>query len=118
MQDIYLNLRVKHIMALFTFEPVTVAVRFEAWVLAGWLLGSWVRIPLKAWMFVGIFLCYVVLCRWRPCEGLITRPRSPTIRLNSSRNLPHVRRPRSFKDCRATEKEITFEHFCKIFVLN
>jgi hypothetical protein len=28
-------------------EPVTVAVRSEAWVLAGWLLGSWVRIPLK-----------------------------------------------------------------------
>jgi hypothetical protein len=31
--------------------PVTVAVRSEAWVLAGWLLGSWVRIPLKAWIF-------------------------------------------------------------------
>jgi hypothetical protein len=30
--------------------PVTVAVRSEAWVLAGWLLGSWVRIPIKAWM--------------------------------------------------------------------
>jgi hypothetical protein len=28
------------------------AVRSEAWVLAGWLLRSWVRIPLKAWMFV------------------------------------------------------------------
>jgi hypothetical protein len=43
--------------------PVTVAVRSEVWVLAGWLLGSWVRIPLKAWMFVLVFLCCVVLCR-------------------------------------------------------
>jgi hypothetical protein len=43
--------------------PVTVAVRSEAWVLACWLLGSWVRIPLKAWMFVRVFLCCVVLCR-------------------------------------------------------
>jgi hypothetical protein len=43
--------------------PVTVAVRSEAWILAGWLLGSWVRIPLKAWMFVRVFLCSVVLCR-------------------------------------------------------
>jgi hypothetical protein len=43
--------------------PVTVAVRSEAWVLASWLLGAWVRIPLKAWMFVGVFLCCVVLCR-------------------------------------------------------
>jgi ribose/xylose/arabinose/galactoside ABC-type transport system permease subunit len=25
--------------------------------------GSWVRIPLKAWMFVLVFLCCVVLCR-------------------------------------------------------
>jgi hypothetical protein len=47
----------KHIL------PVTVAVRSEAWVLAGWLLGSWVRIPLKAWLFVRVFLCCVVLCR-------------------------------------------------------
>jgi hypothetical protein len=44
-------------------ESVTVAVRSEAWVLAGWLLGLWVRIPLKAWMFVRVFLCCVVLCR-------------------------------------------------------
>jgi hypothetical protein len=44
-------------------KPVAVAVWSEAWVLGGWLLGSWVRIPLKAWMFVRVFLCYVVLCR-------------------------------------------------------
>jgi hypothetical protein len=40
-------------------SPVTVAVRSEAWVLASWLLESWVRIPLKAWMFVP---CLSVLC--------------------------------------------------------
>jgi hypothetical protein len=39
------------------------AVWSEAKVLAGWLLGSWVRIPLKAWIFVRVFLCCVVLCR-------------------------------------------------------
>jgi hypothetical protein len=44
-------------------KPVTVAVWSEAWVLAGWLLGSWVRIPLKVWMFVRVFLCCVVLRR-------------------------------------------------------
>jgi hypothetical protein len=31
--------------------------------LESWLLGSWIRIPLKAWMFVRVFLCCVVLCR-------------------------------------------------------
>jgi hypothetical protein len=33
---------------MYDMLPVTVAVRSEAWVLAGWLLESWVRIPLKA----------------------------------------------------------------------
>jgi hypothetical protein len=46
-----------------------------------WSLIHWsrVRIPIRAWMFVLVFLCFVVLCRQRPCDGLITRPRSPTI---------------------------------------
>jgi hypothetical protein len=48
--------------------------------------GSRVWIPLKAWMFVLVFLCGVVLCRWRPCDELITRQRSPTICLNSLGN--------------------------------
>jgi hypothetical protein len=39
-------------VSLLYAKPVTVAVRSEARVLAGWLLGSWVRIPLKAWMFL------------------------------------------------------------------
>jgi hypothetical protein len=46
--------------------------------------------------------CAVLSCVGkRPCDGLITRP----LCLNSSRNLLYVRRPRSFKDCRATEKK-------------
>jgi hypothetical protein len=41
------------IITIYTSKmPVTLAVRSEAWVLAGWLLGSWVRILLKAWMFI------------------------------------------------------------------
>jgi hypothetical protein len=43
-------------------------------------LGSWVRIPLETWMSVYAFIlclcCFV--CRWRPCDGLISRPRGPT----------------------------------------
>jgi hypothetical protein len=34
-------------------------------------LGSWIRVPLEAWMCVRVFLCCVVLCRYRPCVGLI-----------------------------------------------
>jgi hypothetical protein len=44
-------------------------------------LGSWVRILLKAWMFgvcMRLFCVCVVLCL-APCDGLITRPRSPTV---------------------------------------
>jgi hypothetical protein len=43
-------------------------------------LRSWVRIPLNAWMSVCVYsvLCCPV-CRWRPCNGLIARPRSPTV---------------------------------------
>jgi hypothetical protein len=50
--------------------------------------------------------CVVLSCVSKgPCDGLITLPRSPTICLNSSRILLYVRRPRSFKDCRATGKK-------------
>jgi hypothetical protein len=33
--------------------------------------------------FVCVFLCCVVLCRWRPCDVLITRPRRPAKCLKS-----------------------------------
>jgi hypothetical protein len=86
--------------------PVTVAVRSEAWVLTGWLLGSWVRIPLKAWMFVRVFLCWKLSCvgiglatGWSLVQGVLSYVK------NRSRNLLYVRRPGSFKDCRATGGE-------------
>jgi hypothetical protein len=93
--------------------PVTVAVRSEAWVLAGWLLGSWIRIPLQGmdvFPRLSVLCCpvYVEALR-RADHSLITHPRSPTICLNSSRNLLYVRRPRSFKDCTATGKK-WFKH--------
>jgi hypothetical protein len=43
---------------------------------------SWVRIALRTWMF-GVYVFILCLCcsvfRQRPCEELITRPRSPTV---------------------------------------
>jgi hypothetical protein len=41
-------------------NPTTMAARSRPWVLCSWLLVSWVRIPLKEWMFVFIFLCCVL----------------------------------------------------------
>jgi hypothetical protein len=38
-------------------------------------------------LFVHVSLCCVVLCRYRPCDGLITRPRSPTICRNRLRQV-------------------------------
>jgi hypothetical protein len=40
--------------------------RSKAYVLAAWLLGSWVRIPLEVWIFLFVILCYIVLCRYSP----------------------------------------------------
>jgi hypothetical protein len=42
--------------------PITMSARCRAWVLAACILGSWVRIPLKVWMFV--------LCRQGSCDRL------------------------------------------------
>jgi hypothetical protein len=39
------------------------------------LLGSWVRVPLRAWIFVSC-VCLVLSCVVRGlCHGLITRPK-------------------------------------------
>jgi hypothetical protein len=41
---------------------------------AAWLLGTQIRIPLRAWMFV-LYLYVVLFCVGRGlCDGLITRP--------------------------------------------
>jgi hypothetical protein len=57
---------------------VPVAVQFEAKILAAWLQRSWVQIPLQAWMFLP---CLYMLCcpKKRPCDDLITQPRSPAM---------------------------------------
>jgi hypothetical protein len=39
---------------------VTVVARSGAWALIIWTLESWVRIPLKTWMFVRV--CVVLSC--------------------------------------------------------
>jgi hypothetical protein len=41
-------------------------------------LGLWVQVPLKACMFLCVHLCYAVLCRYRPWNGLIPRLKSTT----------------------------------------
>jgi hypothetical protein len=44
-------------------------------------LGSWIRIPLKAWLsvFCAFILCLCCsVCRQRSCDGVIPCPRSPT----------------------------------------
>jgi hypothetical protein len=52
------------------------------WAFIARTLGSWVRIPLKAWKFVLPF-CVVLSCVGkRSCDELVTRPVSPTKCLN------------------------------------
>jgi hypothetical protein len=46
-----------------------VAAGSKALVLTAWLLGSWVRIPLGAWMFVS---CVYMLCFPVSVEAFVT----------------------------------------------
>jgi hypothetical protein len=60
--------------------PITVTERSKAWIVfACSYAGSWVRIPHKAWMSVCEFiLCLSCsMCRYRPCDRLMTLPRNP-----------------------------------------
>lgn len=50
--------------------PISVAVRSKTWVFTAWILRSEVQIPLTAYLFVPIFLCYAVLYRYTPYDGL------------------------------------------------
>jgi hypothetical protein len=69
--------------------------------------GSRARIPLKAWMFV-------VPRRQRPCDKLITRPRSPTVCQNRLGN-QKIRGGEGPKlDCRSQwKKNKSFENVAK-----
>jgi hypothetical protein len=55
-----------------------------------------------------VFLCCVFLCRYRPCDELITRPRSPTVCLIFFKKPSICEATKVLKDCRATEKRSTF----------
>jgi hypothetical protein len=46
---------------------------------AAWLLGSRVRIPLRAWMFVSCLYVVLSCVGTGLCEGLITVQKSPTV---------------------------------------
>jgi hypothetical protein len=50
-------------------------------VLVAWILGSRVRISLKAWMFVFVFRHNTSLVKQRPSSGVIARPSSVAKRL-------------------------------------
>jgi hypothetical protein len=86
--------------------PVTVAERSTAWtVFARSETGIWVRIPHKAWIF-GVCMCLFCLCcpvfRQRPCDELITRPRSPTLCKNDHET---EKLARAHGDCKASGKK-------------
>jgi hypothetical protein len=67
--------------------------------------GSWVRIPHKAWIFC-MCMCLFCLCcpvfRQRPCDELITPPRSPTVCKNDHETEKF--RGQGPGGCRASEK--------------
>jgi hypothetical protein len=52
-----------NIMVSVLTKLVQLAARSEAKELIAWTLRPWVRIPLKTWMFVLLFLGFVVLYR-------------------------------------------------------
>jgi hypothetical protein len=58
------SLRISYILFSWIPEvPITVATRSKAWtVFARSTLGSWIRIPLKAWMFVYVYSVFVLSC--------------------------------------------------------
>jgi hypothetical protein len=68
----------------FFFSIVSLRSRFQwlrglrlVWSWTARTLGSWFRIPLKAWMCVREFLCYAVLwpCYVSPCHHGMAHPR-------------------------------------------
>jgi hypothetical protein len=66
-----------------------------------WTLGSWVRIPLEAWMFVWVYSVFVLSCvgrglatGWSPVQGVL-----PIVYKCKIRE-PHKRRPRPDMGCK------------------
>jgi hypothetical protein len=54
----------RYLLDYFSFGPIIVAVRSKTWtVFLARTLGSWVRIPLKAWMsIVRVYSMFVLFC--------------------------------------------------------
>jgi hypothetical protein len=48
-------------------------------------VGSATELPLQAWIYLSIFLCWVILWRHTPCNEQIICPRSPTKLVNHSK---------------------------------
>jgi hypothetical protein len=73
--------QVNNILRYITYDvtPITVAARSKAWTSSlARTLGSWIRIPLKAWMSVCVYSVCVVLCvssglamDWSPVQGVL-----------------------------------------------
>jgi hypothetical protein len=59
-------------LSFYDLVPVPVAMLSKAWVCGRLPARLWVRIPLRAWMFVCCECC--VLSGRRLCDELITRP--------------------------------------------
>jgi hypothetical protein len=72
---------------------------------AAWLLGSLVRIPLRAWMFVSCV--YMLSCVGREAfaTGWSLVQRSPTVCLNKITKPPVWDGQGPYKDCRATDDD-------------
>jgi hypothetical protein len=64
---------------MVNYRPLTVAAQSKARNIFAQTPGSWVRIPLEAWMSDRISSLFVLSCvRGGFVTGLIPRPRSPT----------------------------------------
>jgi hypothetical protein len=86
--SIYLEIMVSQFVAIKLWQPVTVTARSKAWTVFVHLnTGIVCSNPTKGMDVLYAFilcLCWP-LCRYRPCNGLITRPRSRTDCIKRSR---------------------------------
>jgi hypothetical protein len=63
---------------LYTEEAMLIPVAARSKVHTAWPLGSQFRIPLGAWIYAHVFLCYAVLFRQSPPDGPIPLSRKIT----------------------------------------
>jgi hypothetical protein len=63
---------------LYSADPV--AIRSKAWLVNARKMYRGFLSRFRHGRLFLVYLCCVVVCVYRPCEGLITRPGSPTVR--------------------------------------